>query len=256
MLNIKIIGKKGSKSRIDITKDTGIRKYNKNSKNVDVVINYGLSGIKMQSMCRKFPTLKRIPMINRHIGTSKLKVINQANNNDILVPESRTTLRKKDKLEDWIEKRHHSIGGIGIRRARNKNSIVNKYYQRFIEDRLYELRIHAFSWIDPTKWSVQKRLGDNDVITWNYKSGGHFLTIHNPQSYKTFVNAVNISRNILELKNMGFGAVDFIVTNEGKIYFLEINSAPGFTELSKHIYVDAFKKLEMLNKKNVLKYTN
>jgi D-alanine-D-alanine ligase-like ATP-grasp enzyme len=50
---------------------------------------------------------------------------------------------------------------------------------------------------------------------------------------------------------MSFGAVDFIVDENHEIYFIEINSAPGFTELSEHIYVDAFDRLKKLKKKEI-----
>jgi D-alanine-D-alanine ligase-like ATP-grasp enzyme len=52
---------------------------------------------------------------------------------------------------------------------------------------------------------------------------------------------------------MSFGAVDFLVDTNYNIYFIEINSAPGFSELSKPIYVDAFQRLKQLSKKDLLK---
>jgi D-alanine-D-alanine ligase-like ATP-grasp enzyme len=53
---------------------------------------------------------------------------------------------------------------------------------------------------------------------------------------------------------MSFGAIDFIVDKNYELYFIEINSAPGFTELSKKIYVEAFDKLKSLNRKQILKF--
>lgn len=256
MLNLKIIGKNGSKARLAITKGSDILKYGGRHRNVDAVINYGLAGANMRTICRKIPALKNIPMLNRYIGTSKYTVLKHAANNKILVPESMISLPKSSKLNEWIEKKYHSIGGLGIREARQHGSMSGKYYQRFIHDRLYELRVHTFLWINYKEWKIQKRLGNKDVIAWNYKNGGHFLTVHNPQRYSVFREAAEISKSILEIEGMVFGATDFVVTEKGKIYFIEINAAPGFTELSESIYIDAFKDLKLLNKKDVSAYTN
>ena len=51
--------------------------------------------------------------------------------------------------------------------------------------------------------------------------------------------------------NMSFGAVDFIVDKGYNLYFIEINSAPGFTELSECIYVDAFNKLKGMSERKL-----
>jgi D-alanine-D-alanine ligase-like ATP-grasp enzyme len=45
---------------------------------------------------------------------------------------------------------------------------------------------------------------------------------------------------------MSFGAVDFIIDKKDNIYFIEINSCPGFTTLSNGIYINAVNKLMKL----------
>jgi glutathione synthase/RimK-type ligase-like ATP-grasp enzyme len=72
-----------------------------------------------------------------------------------------------------------------------------------------------------------------------------------PHASRTFTEAMVISNKILELLGMSFGAVDFLVTADYKVYFIEINSAPGFSELSKPIYVDAFTRLKTIGKKDL-----
>ena len=249
--SIRIIGKRGSRARIAITKTTGIPLYKKKD-GVLAIINYGLAGKALDRFFRKCPSAKSMPILNRYIGKSKYEVVNDADRKDILVPESRLSLTSKPKLGDWIEKKHHSIGGIGIIKARGRNRREAKYYQRFIKDRRYELRIHAFKWIDPSEWRVQKRLGKSSEIAWNYKNGGTFQTVRNTK-YNIFKEAIKMSEAILDLRKMAFGAVDFIVDKDGKVYFIEINSAPGFTELSQPIYVDAFKALTKVSNKEILR---
>ena len=53
---------------------------------------------------------------------------------------------------------------------------------------------------------------------------------------------------------MAFGAADFILSNSGKLYFIEINSAPGFTKLSESTYIKAFSTLANKSNKDIRKY--
>ncbi len=243
MPKIGIAGKKGSRAVRDIVKNTTVVRYNKYYRDIDCIVNYGLAGVRLDRFFRFNPRAKKIHMINSQIGFSKLSVILKADKKGIQVPESKLSLGRSDNPEDFIEKRTNSIGGIGIRPARRKRRIEGKYYQRFIEDRKYELRIHAFKWMDTNDWSVQKRTGPSDEIAWNYKQGGIFSTVKNPDAYRVFTEAREVSNQILDLLSMSFGAVDFLVTNDNEVLFIEINSAPGFTEYSEHIYYNAFEAL-------------
>lgn len=221
----------------------------------DVLVNYGLCGQKLKEFYHRFPSARRIPTINKRVGASKLNTLNRVERHNILVPDSRIELRKSDKLVDWIEKRFNSQGGYGICKARRRVKLARKYYQRFIKDRKYELRVHSFRWIDPKGWKVQKRFGKEGEIAWNFNNGGHFSTVYDVAA-PIFRKAIEISNEVLDILGMGFGAVDFIVDRDNNIYFIEINSCPGFQELSKGTYIDAFEKLKSLNLKEALKYTN
>ena len=255
MVAIRLIGKRGSNACKEIRAGANILRYTgKTKKMPDAIVNYGLSRSRLDAFFKKFPSARKIPMLNKNIGYSKLNVCNRVKKIDIQVPESKLTLSKKDKKADFIEKRINSIGGIGICKARGKKSITGKYYQEFISKRVYELRVHAFKWIPKKNWSIQKRLGSPDEIAWNYKNGGHFVTIHNPRAYNIFIEAADISEKVLDLLGMSFGAVDLLVDNKNQIYFIEINSAPGFSELSKPIYVNAFLKLKELKKSELKKF--
>lgn len=250
--NVRIIGRKGSKTCKIIVEEAGIGRYTGKKNRADFLVNFGLAGKKMEAFLKRFPSARRIPTINRHCGYSKLNVVNRAKNNNIMVPESRLTLPKEVKKGDWIEKRFSSIGGKGIRQARGKGKLQGKYYQKFVANRHYELRVHTFLWMDDCR--VQKRIGDPKEITWNYKTGGHFVTVHNPNSYNVFKEAMDVSRKVLEMLGMAFGAVDFIVTKDYDLYFLEVNSAPGVSGLSDQIYIEAFRKLKSLPRKELAKY--
>lgn len=249
------MGKKGSKACKTIVKETGIPRYIGKKGVTDVLINYGLAGERLRQYYKKFPSAKRIPTVNGNIGHSKLNVVNTAKGVGILVPDSKLSLSRSDKKEEWIEKRFSSQGGIGIRAAVGKAAMKGKYYQKFIKDRLYELRVHTFKWYNIEDYRIQKRLGDKDEIAWNFSRGGRFITVHNHNAYAVFKSAKEISKKILDTLGMGFGAVDFIVDRDRKLYFIEINSAPGFSGLSDSIYTEAFKRLSNLSKDKILKYT-
>ena len=254
MVDIRLVGKKGSNACKEIRDGAKIFGYFKRPAVLpDALVNYGLAGAKLDSFFRRFPSARKIPMLNRNIGHSKLNVCNRVKRIDIQVPESKLALSRRDNKADWIEKRINSMGGVGICAARGKKTITGKYYQEFISKRVYELRVHAFAWLPKEEWRVQKRLGSANEIAWNYKNGGHFVTVHNPKSYKTFIKAWDISKEVLSMLGMSFGAVDFLVDNNYEVYFIEINSAPGFSELSRPIYIDAFTKLKQVNKKTLLK---
>jgi len=248
--------KKGSNACKEIVANTKILRYRgkRRDPSVTALINYGLAGPKKDRFYQIFPSARHIPTINKYVGHSKYYVVKKAEKAGVLVPETRLSLSAKEKPSLWLEKRVHSIGGKGIRRARGRMRIRGKYYQRNVKNRVYELRVHAFSWMD--RWAVYKRLGEKDTIAWNFSNGGHFQTVHNPSSSKVYREAQEIARAVLELLNMSFGAIDFIVDNHNRVYFIEINSAPGFSGLSDHIYFEAFTQLAKGSKKDVLKYAN
>lgn len=251
MINIKIIGKPKSFAAKTISKEAEIPIYKGNDK-TELLINYGLAGTKLDDFLNRYPLANSIPTLNKYVGCSKLQAVKEAETAGVRVPESRTTLPLFCKKSDWIEKKLQSSKGIGIVEATKRVSIPGKYYQKKI-DRKYELRVHAFKWIPKEEWHVHKRLGSPDKIAWNFHQGGKFKTVHTPQRFDVFRNAVDISETILKIRKMSFGAVDFLVTPENEVYFIEINSSPGFTELSKHIYVDAFSALKTMTLKEAIK---
>ena len=252
-MKISIIGRPKSKAINRIIKTTSIRRF---STKCDVVINYGLAGKRLKTFNSIHQLIQNKPMINKYIGCTKYKAVIDAEKEEIIVPKTLLSLGNKYECSNFLIKKMHSQGGIGIAKAKTKRRLKNKYYQEFIQERVYELRVHAFSWLDKSEWCIQKRLGSNNVIAWNYHNGGTFQTIKHPDKYVLFNKAKDIAEKVLKIRNMSFGAVDFVVTSDRIILFLEINSAPGFTELSENTYTNAFNPLSMLSEQNILRYCN
>jgi hypothetical protein len=248
-MQIGIISKPNSNAVKEIRKETGIKIYVGKKNKVQIIINYGLAGKHLADYYIKVPSTRTIPTLNRYIGRSKYGAIKDARKADILVPETTLTLLKSARPDEWIEKKIHSVRGIGICKATKKRKVVkDKYFQKFVQNRNYELRVHAFRWT--TNWVIQKRMGLPDKITWNFHQGGRFITIRNP-NVGIFSEACEIAEEILKIRKMAFGAVDFIIDKDLNIYFIEINSAPGFTNLSNKIYIDAFNNLKTLKMSDI-----
>jgi len=253
MAKVYIIGKKGSKACSNIRANTGINRFT-NNRDADVVVNYGLSGVSFDLLARKNPRINDVPIINRYIGCSKYTAVKEAENAGVLVPESRILLPKDAVLKDWIEKRVNSSQGIGIKKATKRTAIPGKYYQKMISNRKFELRVHAFKWLPMRDWRVNKRIGPQDQIAWNFHQGGRFSLVYDSNGYKMFREAKEVALKILEMRRMAFGAVDFIVNQYNKVYFIEINSSPGFEELNAEYYYNAFRRLKELSRRDVLKF--
>lgn len=245
MAILNIIGKKDTTSYKTIHKQTGIPIYKDWNKKVDAIINYGVAGKALDSFFKIHKSAENILMLNKFIGRSKFLAIKDAQEAGILVPDTKIRLSSSDELEDWIEKPSQSNRGKGIFPAKIRKGIEGKYYQQLISKR-YELRVHAFKWLPANTWVVQKRVGPKDQITWNFHKGGRFITVHDPDSFSVFRKALTVSEEILNIRKMSFGAVDFIVSQDLRVYFIEINSAPGFSNLSTGIYVDAFNALKKI----------
>ena len=246
---VSIIGKKGSRAVSQVVSLTRITRYNSKC---TLVVNYGLSGQHYADFLKKHPSLVNKPVLNKYIGRNKFDVLQDVIKAKIAeVPESYVRLHKLARVEDFIVKKYNSQGGVGIAMAKTRVPPSGKYYQKFVKDRKYELRVHGFLWAPKTDWLVQKRFGAQGAIAWNFHQGGRFQTVKNAQNFWLFTEAIRITEAILKLRKMVFGAVDFIVTADSRLLFIEVNSAPGFTEISQEVYKKNFNMLCDLSTKSI-----
>jgi glutathione synthase/RimK-type ligase-like ATP-grasp enzyme len=250
-MNLCIIGRQKSKAVTRIVNSTSLSRY---TKDCAAVINYGLAGIKLNTFIEGHPSFDNKPTVNRFIGCNKYRAVKEAETANILVPKTSLSLSRTDSKTNFLTKKFHSQGGIGINHATTKTKLNGKYYQEFIANRRYELRVHGFLWLNVKDWLIQKRFGNAEKIAWNYHNGGRFQSIKAPNVYKIFNDAKELTIKILKMRHMSFGAADFILSNSGKLYFIEVNSAPGFTKLSEDIYVKAFSTLANKANKDIHKY--
>jgi len=247
MLRLRLINRPGSAACRILNTEAGIRKYEGSSAGLDGLVNYGLPERELHLFYRRDPQLRRLPVINRYAARTKLEVIWFAQRLGIPIPETRKALSEKQLSTPnlWLRKSIRSRRGEDITFARTGKETAGFYYQRFISARAYEVRIAAFRWLGMERWGYFKRVGDPNTIAWNFHQGGMFINLRNqlPFPIRLCTEMVNI---LLAELHMGFGAFDFIVDRQNQIYFLEVNSAPGFTDFSKELYVHAFADLRNL----------
>lgn len=255
-MKIELISKKKSKAAQVLLNETRLRRYSPGRESVpDLIVNYGLAGKTKQRFFSRNSKLQKVPVINYICGYNKFSAVQLVEKEGLPVPRSKRKLNSKAVLNDWLLKRIHSYGGKDIKVANRRNAPVGFYFQEYIRNRSYELRVHAFTWVPMEDWVIQKRMGDPKEIAWNYYAGGHFATVRNNR-YKLFQKALSLSKDILSVLKMEFGAVDFLVDKNNNIYFIEINSQPGFSGLSDGIYINAMDRLFSYTTPKILKVFN
>ena len=213
------------------------------------IINFG--GVSnVGNLSHIFPHANSLKIYNANIPFNKYKAINCVS---IPIPITKLALTNEDNPSDYIVKPFYSIGGRGIEKASSRCALSNKYYQKFIDNRWYEPRVHAMNWLNIDEWFTNVRIGPENQIAWNNKQGGKFKKV---ETYEGMIG-IRIDDIVRKAKeyakvalldlSMDFGAIDFIVDKNKNIYFLEINSSPGFKNLSKEYYYKSFGKLTQGN---------
>jgi hypothetical protein len=235
---------------------TLLNDYPHHSYTRDVVVNYGLSGTKLDNWrLETIPRLRR-GMINSSIFGNKLMCCEAVRAVGVPVPE--TPRIDGNWIPDtmaaaWIVKPLASFGGRGIVPYSGQAITPRQYLQKRVTNRRYELRVHAVKWLPVEEWLVSKRTHpDGEAqLTWNHHQGGSFANISMQEGNTgVFKRAKEYAKKVIETLGYDFSAVDFIVQNsptgvqELPVWFIEANLAPGFTsDRTREFYCDAFMKL-------------
>ena len=144
--------------------------------------------------------------------------------------------------------------GDGIIIAKNKEELVDcKLYTLYVEKK-WEYRVHvAFG--EVIHIQQKRRLSSEQleerVITSRNKyvrnlANGYIFSVELDHPYSFILEGLS-EQSLLATKSLGldFGAVDLLVTKNGEVRVLEVNSAPGLEGVTFSKYVSKFK--EVLN---------
>jgi hypothetical protein len=260
-LKVKVFGRHGSDYMKAIKGWLGNHKIAE----CNIAFNYGLQGQKLKDYHAKYPQLQRLPIFNHeHIG-NKYAHVQVARTAGVPVPitchkpEEYPYAERPDGFR-WIAKPYYSLGGRDIDYHDEGNEVPNTHYvQQKIDNRRYEMRVHAWAWVDPKHWIFQKRVHEDgeNVLCWNAHNGGKFITVENPDE-PLFERLREDTKKLMKAFGYQFGAADFIVQNPGKKgkllkhYFMEWNLAPGWTlDRTEKVYKENFEALQGLNREQV-----
>ncbi len=216
-----------------------------------VIVNYGLSGDKLQAWYAEAHGLA--PIKNNRVFGNKLECCRAVKAAGIPVPDLHHSVNAYINFSDFIVKPLHSFGGRGIVPYTGQRLTAQQYLQKRITNRRYELRVHAVKWLPESEWLVAKRTHpDGEAqLTWNHHQGGSFSNIEmNESNTGVFKRAKQYAKKVIDTLGYDFSAVDFIVQNapsgvqELPVWFIEANLSPGFTsDRTREFYFNAFMKL-------------
>lgn len=251
-MNITIVTKNGTGSGRRLANKLG---WHVGTRGADLIVNYGKAGAEAAEFWGRYPIANTKPCINKEFIANKRKQCELADKacranlatDWVEVPLCSSYRNLLDLNDVWIAKPFYGGYGRGIVPIEEYNNDGSKYFQKRIMNRRYELRVHAFMWQPIEEWRVHKKIhpDGNNQLTWNHHTGGKFITV-NDHNRGVFLRAKQAAQFISSDLNFQFTGMDFIVDDNMKLWFLEGNSCPGFTELSEGFYVQAFKDLKTL----------
>jgi hypothetical protein len=252
-MRLKVIGRRGS------TYASALRTLldNTSISEADGIVNFGLQGSRLDNYLSRYPAVRQMPMLNARQFGNKLECVLSAIEEGVSAPDSfHPSMNRPTRNQHmgWLLKPYYSFGGRDIYEWRGGPLPDTHYLQRRVANRRYEIRVHAWTWIDPNQWVFQKRVHENgeDTLAWNHHNGGRFITINEPVD--PLHNRIRTDVQTLASKfNYQFGAVDFIVQNACRRgeplphYFIEWNLAPGWTlDHVRDSYFQAFTELQQM----------
>jgi hypothetical protein len=231
------------------------------AQDIDMVINYGLKGQRLIDWYRgnqRRAAFESLPQINGAPAINKYEAIQLAASHNVPTPETWRTIEYRGERDpdpnNFIFKPFFSQRGRGIVPMGTEPANAHGYYQRMIPNRRYEVRVIGATWYNEP-WAVYKKTPGAGMpegqIAWNHDQGGVFRRVEDI-TLRVFDECIGYTRTMLNAMDLHFGAADFIVDEDRRIYFIEMNTRPGFTaDYGIGYYVSMFRDLLERNESEI-----
>lgn len=213
------------------------------------VINWGHTNVGLSGR-ERFKILNAPEAVLK--ASDKLRFFQAMDGTKLTVPYC-TALKT---AQEWIENGHavvartilNSHSGNGIVLASELSALVNCHlYTKYIKKE-NEWRVHVFNGevIDVQRKARNLTVPD-DQVNWHVRShaNGFIYMRGDLDAFKPDLLAriSDSAINTCSTLALDFGAVDIITTKGGKVYVLEVNTAPGLEGTTLANYVNAIKKV-------------
>jgi len=203
----------------------------------DIILAYGIGNTRCPN---------NILVLNRNIVTNKFQQQQLLGPDIGLMSINNGHVQMKER---WIIKPIHSIGGKGIREAKNSHINYREYYQEKFP-KVREFRAHVFLWCDdPLACIQEKKIDNKDQLCWNEKQGSTFFSPYAPEHrwFKLEREDPGLSERIRDLSiralkaiKYDFGGIDIGMDAKGNLKIFEVNSRMGFKERTARVYKRVF----------------
>lgn len=239
--------KVGSKSAADLATALGIKRIRQQGdtltlRNNEVVINWGNSSIGRNIRGARFIN----PPSAVANAVNKLTALTMMDEGDVDTPDFTTDIAQarawiQDNRKVVCRTKLSSYGGAGIVIAEREDQLVDApLYVRYMPKE-HEYRVHV---MNGQVFFVQRKARKMDVpderVNWQVRNleGGFIYANQNIEVADTVRD--NAVRAVASL-GLDFGAVDVLVTQRGRPYVLEVNTACGLAGTTLERYVEAFR---------------
>lgn len=208
------------------------------------LINWGCSNITRQIL--NADVLNKPEAIQKSVN--KLTAFQCFEDADVDIPEFTTSI---DDARSWINDgkkvvcrtKLSSYGGEGIVIAERADQLVEaplyvKYIPKEQEYRVHVLHGNTFF----AQRKARKLEVPDDQVNWQVRNlAGGFIYANQNVEISEEVRTQSVAA--VSALGLDFGAVDVVVTQRGRVYVLEVNTACGLQGLTLTKYVEAFTTL-------------
>jgi glutathione synthase/RimK-type ligase-like ATP-grasp enzyme len=143
----------------------------------------------------------------------------------------------------WLGRKRHGFGGKDIVVLQEGQAFLegeSEFFTRFLpNEREYRLHVVGGKVVRVQRKYLERPEDRRSEFIKNHRNGYVFKAPQRSLRQARLDTAVQA----VEILGLSFGAVDAIVTPDGTMYVLEVNTAPACAPLTAQAYIDALRGL-------------